>query len=79
MALVAVEEIKLDLPAYLHRVEAGETLVLTREGKPFAEIRPLAMVVNGLRPFGLATGEITVPDDFDDPLPEEVLKDFEGI
>lgn len=31
-----------------------------------------------LRPFGLCAGEFTVPDDFDDPLPEEILKGFEG-
>jgi hypothetical protein len=33
---------------------------------------------NGLRPFGLSKGEFVVPDDFDEPLPEEVLRDFEG-
>ena len=31
-----------------------------------------------LRPFGLCAGEFTVPDDFDDPLPEHVLREFEG-
>lgn len=30
------------------------------------------------RPFGLAAGEFVVPDDFDDPLPVEILRDFEG-
>ena len=30
------------------------------------------------RPFGLCAGEFTVPDDFDDPLPEAILKNFEG-
>jgi hypothetical protein len=30
------------------------------------------------RPFGLCAGEFVVPDDFDDPLPEEILRDFEG-
>lgn len=30
------------------------------------------------RPFGLCAGEFTVPDDFDYPLPEETLKEFEG-
>jgi hypothetical protein len=29
------------------------------------------------RPFGLAAGTFVVPDDFDDPLPEDVLRDFE--
>ena len=31
-----------------------------------------------LRPIGLAAGEFVVPDDFDDPLPDELLDAFEG-
>ena len=30
-----------------------------------------------LRPYGLCEGEFTVPDDFDAPLPEDILDDFE--
>jgi hypothetical protein len=30
------------------------------------------------RPFGLAKGQFTVPDDFNAPLPEEVMRAFEG-
>ena len=30
------------------------------------------------RPYGLAKGEFVVPDDFDDPLPEDILRDFVG-
>jgi hypothetical protein len=30
------------------------------------------------RPFGLAKGQFTVPDDFNAPLPEDVLQTFEG-
>jgi hypothetical protein len=32
----------------------------------------------GPRPIGLAKGEFTVPDDFNAPLPEDVLRGFEG-
>ncbi len=31
-----------------------------------------------LRPFGLSAGDFFVPEDFDAPLPEDVLRDFEG-
>ncbi|ACB52463.1 hypothetical protein cce_3115 [Crocosphaera subtropica ATCC 51142] len=31
-----------------------------------------------LRPFGLCAGEFTVPEDFDAPLPEDILNAFEG-
>ena len=31
-----------------------------------------------MRPIGLAKGQFTVPDDFNAPLPEDVLQTFEG-
>jgi hypothetical protein len=30
-----------------------------------------------LRPDGLCKGEFVTPDDFDDPLPDEIIKEFE--
>ena len=30
------------------------------------------------RPFGLCAGEFTTPDNFDDPLPNNVIEEFEG-
>ena len=79
MVRISVEEIQQDFPACLQRVEAGETLVIERAGKPVAEIKPVVAPVKTLRPFGLCAGDFTVPDDFDAPLPEDILKAFEGI
>ncbi|MCW5853607.1 MAG: BrnA antitoxin family protein [Anaerolineae bacterium] len=31
------------------------------------------------RPYALARGEFEVPSDFDDPLPEDILREFEGL
>jgi prevent-host-death family protein len=73
---VSVEDMKRDPEGVLHRVFEGETLVLTDHGRPVAEIRPIEHVRRP-RPFGLASGTFVVPDDFDEPLPEEVLRDFE--
>jgi len=79
MVQVSVEEIQRDLPVYLQRVEAGETLVIVRAGQPVAEIKPVAPGAKKLRPFGLCAGEFTVPEDFDAPLPEDILNAFEGV
>jgi antitoxin (DNA-binding transcriptional repressor) of toxin-antitoxin stability system len=49
---------------------------ITEDDLPVAEIRPIA-AVRKPRPFGLAAGSFVVPDDFDAPLPEDVLRDFE--
>jgi antitoxin (DNA-binding transcriptional repressor) of toxin-antitoxin stability system len=73
---VSVEDVKRDPSDVLHRVLQGETLVVTDDDRPVAEIRPI-VAVRKPRPFGLAAGSFVVPDDFDDPLPEDVLRDFE--
>lgn len=78
MTRVSVDEIENDLSACLQRVEAGETLLIVRAGKPVAEFKPVVNSVVDIRPFGLCKGEFTVPDDFDAPLPEDILKAFEG-
>ena len=73
---VTVEEIKENPEAIIHRVVEGETVVVTERDRPIAEIRPIETVKRP-RPFGLARGTFVVPDDFDEPLPEDVLRDFE--
>jgi antitoxin (DNA-binding transcriptional repressor) of toxin-antitoxin stability system len=78
MTYVTVDEITRNFPAYLHRIDEGETLVLTKAGQPFAELKPMSLPMQELRPFGLAAGEFKTPADFDDPLPEDILLDFEG-
>ena len=78
MVQVSVEEIQRDLSAYLRRVEAGETVVIVRAGKPVAEVKPIIGPTRTLRPYGLCAGEFTVPNDFDAPLPEDLLEAFEG-
>jgi prevent-host-death family protein len=73
---VTLEEVKRDPDGVMDRVREGETLVVTEHDRPIAEIRPIEGVRRP-RPFGLAAGTFVVPDDFDDPLPEEILRDFE--
>ena len=82
MITVSVDDIKRDLIGYLRRVQAGETLVITQANKPLAEIKPISETTDRdaeqLRPFALCEGDFVVPDDFDAPLPEEILSRFEG-
>lgn len=73
---VTLDEVKRDPATVLDRVIEGETVVITERDRPVAEIRPIE-AVRRPRPFGLAKGAFVVPDDFDDPLPEDVLRDFE--
>ena len=74
---VSLDEIKRDLSNYLQRAQAGEIFVVTQAGKPVAEIRPATTANQYQRPFGLAAGQFTVPEDFDAPLPEQIIREFE--
>ena len=78
MGTVSLKELKQDPDSLLDRVEAGEHLVVVRGGRPVAELRRVPGIRPDPRPFGLCAGAFTVPDDFDAPLPEEILREFEG-
>lgn len=71
------DEIENDPHGCLDRVLEGETVVVFSKDQPVAEILPLPRRA-GRRPIGLAKGSFFVPDDFDDPLPEDVLQLSEG-
>jgi antitoxin (DNA-binding transcriptional repressor) of toxin-antitoxin stability system len=72
-----LDEVEKHPSEYLHRVLEGETVVLLRDDRPVAEIRPLNTSL-GPRPIGLAAGDFVVPEDFDDPLPDDLVDAFEG-
>jgi antitoxin (DNA-binding transcriptional repressor) of toxin-antitoxin stability system len=75
---VNLDEVVHNLPVYLRRAEAGETIIVMKSGKPMAEINPPSLAKGNLRPYGLCAGEFVVPDDFDASLPDEMLTAFEG-
>ncbi|MBC6429998.1 type II toxin-antitoxin system Phd/YefM family antitoxin [Nostoc sp. HG1] len=78
MLTVTIDEIQQNLSSYLCKVAAGESIIITQAGKPIAEIKPISPTSQQIRPYGLCAGEFIVPDNFDSPLPEEILNSFEG-
>jgi antitoxin (DNA-binding transcriptional repressor) of toxin-antitoxin stability system len=79
MPTIQIDEIQRDVLGYLRRVQSGETLIILEADTPIAEIKPVTTSqTQKLRPFGLCAGEFRVPDDFDEPLPEEIIKEFYG-
>ena len=78
MNTVSLAELQQNTADLLAQVESGEHLLVVHGDRIVAELRPIASPVAGARPFGLAAGQFVVPDDFDAPLPEGVLREFEG-
>jgi prevent-host-death family protein len=77
MDTVNVYDAKTHLSQLLDKAAAGEDVVVCRNGKPVARITRLE---SGKRPikFGVLKGKLRVADDFDAPLPDHILAEFEG-
>jgi len=71
---VGVHEAKTHLSRLLEDVAAGEEVTITRRGQAVARLVPAR---EARRRFGVDRGAFTVPDDFDAPLPDDVLGAFE--
>jgi antitoxin (DNA-binding transcriptional repressor) of toxin-antitoxin stability system len=77
MTNISLQELAKDPAGLIDRVEAGERVLVVREGRAVAELRPITQPRSASRPYGLASGAFRVPDDFDSPLPDSILQDFE--
>lgn len=75
MSEVGVHEAKTHLSRLLRRVAAGEEIVITSGGRPAARLVPVEG--SRRREFGFDRDVLTIPDDFDAPLADETLDDFE--
>lgn len=78
MTTIAVQDMQRDPLGHLRLVEQGETLLIVRGEQPVAEVKPVAARPRQPRPFGLCEGQLKVPSDLDHPLPDKVVKGFEG-
>ena len=72
---VGVHDAKTHLSRLLERVAAGEEVEITNRGRVVARlVGPASRTPN----FGFDRGRVWIADDFDDPLPEELQRAFEG-
>lgn len=71
MATVNVREARTHLSRLLRQVEAGDEVVIARNGTPAARLVPVKK--RGNRQFGALKGRLVVPDSFFEPLPDTEL------
>lgn len=72
-----MHDAKTHLSRLAERAANGEAIVIARNGRPLAQLGPLPEERTPIK-FGLWKGKIWVSDDFDDPLPSEIQRYFEG-
>ena len=73
-----MQEAKTHLSRHVAGLKAGDRIILCRGNRPVAEIRPISGRQSEPRPVGLGRGLADLPDAFFDPLPDDILHDFEG-
>ena len=62
-------EAKTHLSELLVKVGQGKSFLITKRGRPMAELRPVANTERRSR-FGVDKGKIKIAGDFDAPIPE---------
>jgi prevent-host-death family protein len=81
MKHVSIKQAKDTLPALVREVEGGARVVITRNGKPVAEVVPLQerrglnweAIEAWKKELGVDKIVTYIAPDFDDPLPEDFL------
>jgi prevent-host-death family protein len=77
MTTVNMFEAKTQLSKYVEMAEKGQDVVIARAGRPVARLTQLVPEKRHIQ-FGLMKDKMTIADDFDGPLREDVLAEFEG-
>jgi len=76
MHMVKIHEAKTHLSRLVEDVQAGEEVIISRGVKPVARLVPYLLKSVEIRKPGYLKGKIRIADDFDAPLPEEILDSF---
>lgn len=77
MHTVNIHEAKTHLSKLLEKVSEEQEIVIAKSGKPMARLTGIG-IAKPIRKPGFLKGKIKIADDFDAPLPEDILDAFEG-
>ncbi len=77
MTKVNIKEAKTRLSQLIEEVASGRDVVIARAGRPVARLTRLVGATRRRR-LGVLNGRFRIPDDFNRPLPDDVLRTFEG-
>ena len=72
---INIHEAKTHFSRILNRVVMGEEIIIAKAGKPIARLSPYTAGGEERVP-GQDEGLFTVPEDFDAPLPDDLLAEF---
>ncbi|HYZ39688.1 MAG TPA: type II toxin-antitoxin system prevent-host-death family antitoxin [Stellaceae bacterium] len=76
MRTINIHAAKTQLSRLVDAAAGGEEIIIAKAGKPAARLGPLAGSQQKRR-LGILAGKLDVPEDFDAPLPDEIIEAFE--
>lgn len=77
MQTVNIHDAKTHFSKLIEAVTQGERVIIAKAGKPVVELVAIEST-HAVRTPGSLKGKIKIADDFDAPLPDEILNAFEG-
>ncbi len=78
MKQLNLHEAKAKLSRLVDQAARGKSIIIAKSGTPVAKLGPIDEGKAKKIKFGFMKGEIKIADDFDAPLPDEILKTFEN-
>ncbi|MEE4264154.1 MAG: type II toxin-antitoxin system Phd/YefM family antitoxin [Desulfobacteraceae bacterium] len=72
---VNIYEAKSKFSKLISQAIAGEEIIIAKSGKPVAKLVPFEKPPQDRKP-GSAKNRIIIADDFDEPLPDDILTEF---
>lgn len=78
MEVVSMHQAKSNLSGLVKRAAAGETIFIGAYGRVEAKLVAANETERPPNRIGLMKGKIKMADDFDAPLPDDILAAFEG-
>ncbi len=78
MATVNIYEAKTQLSKLVDRAAAGKDVVISRNGRPVTRLVGIQNKQKRMVGYGALKGKGWIADDFDAPLPDKILAQFEG-
>lgn len=75
--VINIHDAKTHLSKIVDEVAGGAKVIIAKAGKPMARLSPISAPIRPKK-LGLLKGKIKIPDDFNAPLDQEMIAEFEG-
>ncbi|WP_143438235.1 type II toxin-antitoxin system Phd/YefM family antitoxin [Hydrocoleum sp. CS-953] len=72
-------DFKINLSELLSRIKPGEEIIILNQGVAIAKLVPISLSSKRIATLGQDRGKFLVPQDFNEPLPEEITEKLNSV